>query len=183
MAYKDKEKQKEFQRNWIKAKRTKLLENKKCANCDSTEDLNIVNIKGKNKKFSYSYSESKLQEKLKEAIILCETHYMQYNKTTKTKLSTTHGQSSRTRTYTSWVSMNYRCNNPNADNYQWYGELGVKVCERWKNFENFFMDMEERPYGMTLDRKNAYGNYEPNNCRWATAIEQGRNKRKSIGKV
>ncbi len=51
------------------------------------------------------------------------------------------------------------------------------ICERWMVFENFLADMGERPEDMTLDRKNSDGNYEPSNCRWATAREQNLNRK------
>lgn len=69
-----------------------------------------------------------------------------------------------------------RCANPNCHDYRWYGKLGVKVCERWLSFENFYADMGE-PNGLTLDRINPAGNYEPSNCRWATWETQRDNKR------
>lgn len=70
-----------------------------------------------------------------------------------------------------------RCTNQNAVQWPYYGGRGITVCERWRTFENFLTDMGERPAGKTIDRINVDGDYEPENCRWATAIEQNRNQR------
>lgn len=73
--------------------------------------------------------------------------------------------------------MRQRCLNPNATGYDRYGGCGISVCDRWGSFENFLADMGERPEGTTLDRfPNPGGDYEPGNCRWATAKEQRSNR-------
>lgn len=70
-----------------------------------------------------------------------------------------------------------RCEKPGSASWEWYGAIGVTVCDEWHIFENFLTDMGERPAGKTLDRIDPYGDYEPVNCRWATPKEQRRNQR------
>lgn len=79
--------------------------------------------------------------------------------------------------FRSWRCMILRCKDPKNKHY---GGLGVTVCDRWKSFANFLSDMGPRPKGKTIDRwPNPAGNYEPSNCRWATAKEQRHNRRKA----
>lgn len=92
------------------------------------------------------------------------------------KNKTIHGQL-KTPAYFSWQAMIGRCTNPNHIAYPWYGARGIKVCESWLTFANFFADMGERPEGTTLDRKDNEKGYEPGNCRWATRQEQDANRR------
>lgn len=85
----------------------------------------------------------------------------------------------RTRTYNSWRAARQRCNNENHEMYQFYGERGIKFDKRWDDFKVFLSDMGERPAGKTLDRINVNGNYCKENCRWATKLQQIRNRRVS----
>ena len=97
-----------------------------------------------------------------------------------------HGHSASGRrpspTYLSWTAAKSRCFDTKDRDYANYGGCGIKVCDRWRDdFAAFLGDMGERPAGMTLDRHpNTDGHYEPGNCRWATAAQQGNNKRNNV---
>ena len=89
----------------------------------------------------------------------------------------------RSPTYHSWRMMKERCLREKQQNFKYYGALGVKVCDRWlgkDGFANFLEDMGPRPKDMTLDREDPFGNYDPDNCRWATTETQAKNKRKNV---
>jgi len=91
-----------------------------------------------------------------------------------------HGHASRlygvSTTYKSWSQMRYRCTNPNNNRRDSYMGKGIKICERWNDFENFLEDMGECPENMSIDRINNDGDYEPSNCKWSNAEEQARNR-------
>lgn len=95
------------------------------------------------------------------------------------KFVPTHGLED-TPEYAAWANAIYRCENPNAQQWPLYGARGVAVCDRWRfSFAAFYEDMGPRPSSNhSLDRyPDVNGNYEPGNCRWATAREQSNNKR------
>lgn len=88
----------------------------------------------------------------------------------------------RTPTYSSWFNMKQRCLNKNNPAYMRYGGRGITVCKRWIEFINFLIDMGERPEGMTIDRIDNDGNYEPSNCKWSIISEQRKNNSYNIDK-
>jgi hypothetical protein len=88
--------------------------------------------------------------------------------------------------YQNYISMKYRCENPNSNMFRHYGGRGVTVCERWRNdFWAFYEDMGPRPENTdgvrwSIDRIDVNGNYEPHNCRWSNDDQQARNKRDTV---
>jgi hypothetical protein len=80
----------------------------------------------------------------------------------------------------SWRDMVKRCTWKNHEHYKSYGGRGITVCADWLSFEGFYASMGERPEGMSIERDNVNGNYEPGNCRWIPLPDQHHNKRNTI---
>src|SRR5574341_1496077 len=98
------------------------------------------------------------------------------------KLNYKHGHAAKeSKTYGAWINAKNRCSNSKSKYYKNYGGRGIIMCDEWKNdFRIFLRDMGEAPKGLTLDRIDNNGNYEPSNCRWTTPKQQRENQSKSV---
>lgn len=89
----------------------------------------------------------------------------------------------RTPTYRSWESMKSRCKGTGGrKNNKWYLDKGITYDPDWETFANFLRDMGERPEGCTLDRIDNSKGYSKENCRWATASQQSKNRFHKLSK-
>lgn len=127
--------------------------------CGSVRQANLTNLKSGRVSSCGCYSTDRLRER-----------------------KTTHGHTRdrhRTREYEAWCGLRMRCSNPRDSHYHLYGGRGIKVCTRWADsFEAFLEDMGPVPdVEHSVDRIDPDGDYEPSNCRWATYTEQNRNRR------
>lgn len=96
------------------------------------------------------------------------------------QMITKHGMTAggiRQKTWYTWSEMLSRCTNKDHKQFENYGGRGIAVCKRWMDFRNFLEDMGKAPDGLSIDRINNDGNYEPGNCRWTDAKTQMRNRR------
>jgi hypothetical protein len=107
-----------------------------------------------------------------------------YSKESSSLRNKTHGQSGksskRTKAYSIWTNMKSRCSNDKLPIYKYYGGRGINYCKSWEKFEVFLQDMGEPLPNMTLERIDVNGNYEASNCKWATMMEQGKNKNNNM---
>jgi hypothetical protein len=88
--------------------------------------------------------------------------------------------------YGTWKMMHFRCSNPKAGGYRFYGGRGIRVCDRWQSFEAFVSDVGAKPTkNHVLDRIDVNDHYHPYNCRWITRSENNlaRNKRPPLDLV
>jgi hypothetical protein len=114
---------------------------------------------------------------------IVDTYYLLNGRTKncggKRKNMKKHGMTN-TKVHHTWRHMLARCSNPKHKHYHRYGGRGIEVCVEWKDFNQFYADMGDQPLGLTLDRINNDGHYSKSNCRWATQIEQQRNRSDNV---
>lgn len=104
-----------------------------------------------------------------------------YRKEKNRKSNTTHGDC-KEKLYKVWASMKQRCINPNSREFKHYGKRGITICKEWLDYEPFkeWALMNGYKEGLSIERIDVNGNYEPSNCTWIPRIEQPKNTRRTI---
>lgn len=108
---------------------------------------------------------------------MCSAHYSHFQRYGNLEIRPQHGMRF-TPEYKAWSNMKSRCYRVKDISYPRYGGRGITVCKKWReSFTAFYLDMGNMPIpGMQLDRINSDGNYDPENCRWATRKDNVRNR-------
>ena len=123
------------------------------------------------------YHEASSNSLLQGLVTSCGCHYANRRKRNP---KITDEEFNKTRLYEIWSGMKIRCYNKNHKDYKYCGSKGITICSEWKSsFKSFYEWSLANGYqdGLTIDRINTFGNYEPSNCRWITIAEQQLNKR------
>ena len=140
----------------------------------------LDNYREKNRNNNVEYQRKYREKNNEELLRKKRIKYLKENP--ESGIKSKYGEISKHPDYGIWLHMRSRCFNKNHKNYEYYGGRGITVCDRWKDsFDNFMDDMGPRPEprsSYSIDRyPNKDGNYEPDNCRWATSIQQNNNRR------
>lgn len=99
----------------------------------------------------------------------------------KLKGATMSNRPNREPEYSSWISMRRRCLEKGNNRYYRYGGRGITICKAWSVYETFLRDMGRKPHrSYSIERIDVDGNYEPRNCKWASRLEQGRNRKDTV---